>query len=134
MKLFSSAEINEILNLPILQQFERQKLEKRFEPTIGPDYKFVFPGLASDHWTIKAVAWDTDTYAVYGALEVVYDYQRDVYITRNSTRAASIEDIEFIVKNWLDSYARKVKDVTEKKKELKKAEIELAAAEYKNDI
>lgn len=133
MKLFSSAEIDEILNLPILQQFEQQK-EIHYAYNIGPDYRFVLPGLKSENWTIKAVAWDTDSYAVYGTLEVVYDYNRDVYITRNSTRATSIEDIEFIVKNWLDSYTRKVKDVTAKKKELKKAEIELAAAEYENDI
>ena len=133
MKLFSSAEIDEILNLPILQQFEQQK-EIHHAYNIGPDYRFVLPGLKSENWTIKAVAWDTDSYAVYGTLEVVYDYNRDVYITRNSTRATSIEDIEFIVKNWLDSYTRKVKDVTAKKKELKKAEIELAAAEFENDI
>lgn len=128
MKLFSSAEIDEILNLPILQQFERQKEQYLY----GIDYKLVLPGLQPENWTIKAVAWDTDSYAVYGTLEVVYDYQREVYITINSTRATSIEDVEFIVKNWLDSYTRKVKDVTEKKKELKKAEIELAAAEYEN--
>ena len=133
MKLFSSAELDKILNLPILRQFEQQQ-EHYSDPNGGTDYKFVFPGLASENWTVKVIAWDTDSYAVYGTLEVVYDYQRDVYITRNSTRATSIEDIEFIVKNWLDSYTRKVKDVTAKKKELKKAEIELAAAEYENDI
>ena len=82
MKLFSSAEIDEILNLPILQQFEQQK-EIHYAYNIGPDYRFVLPGLKSENWTIKAVAWDTDSYAVYGTLEVVYDYNRDVYITRN---------------------------------------------------
>lgn len=133
MKLFSSVEIDKILNLPILQQFERQK-ENHLNTRIGPDYKLVFPGLKPENWTVKVISWDKGSFAVYGTLEVVYDYQRDVYITRNSNRAASIEDVEFLVKNWLDAYERKVKEVTAKKKELKKAEIELAAAEYENDI
>ena len=105
MKMFSSTEIDEILKLPILQQFERQKVE-HYDVTLGPDYK----------------------------LEVAYNYRTGIYITRNSNRAASIEDVEFLVKNWLDAYERKVKEVAAKKKELKKAEIELAAAEYENDI
>lgn len=133
MKLFSSEEIDKILNLPILQQFERQK-EKSHDVNIGPDYKLVFPGLKPENWTVKIVSWDKGTYAVYGVLDVTYDYNMGNYITRNSNRAASIEDVEFLVKNWLDSYERKVKEVAAKKKELKKAEIELAAAEYENDI
>lgn len=133
MKLFSLAEIDKILNLPILQQFERQK-EKYHDVNIGPDYKIVFPGLKPENWTVKIVSWDKETYAVYGVLEVVYDYNRGEYITRNANRAASIEDAEFLVKNWLDAFERKVKEVAAKKKELKKTEIELAAAEYENDI
>lgn len=133
MKLFSKAEIDEILNLPILQQFEQQK-EKYYDVTLGPDYKLVFPGLRPENWTVKIVSWDKETYAVYGVLGVAYDYNRGEYITRDSNRAASIEDVEFLVKNWLDAYERKVKEVAAKKKELKKAEIELAAAEYENDI
>lgn len=133
MKSFSSVEIDEILNLPIIQQFERQK-EIHHASNIGPDYRLVFPGLKPENWTVKIVSWDKGTYAVYVTLEVIYDYHREVYITRNSTRAASIEDVVFIVNNWLNSYERKVKEVAVKKKELKKAEIELAAAEYENDI
>jgi len=133
MKLFSKAEIDEILKLPILQQFEQQK-DKYYDANLGFDYKFVFPGLRPEHWTVKIVSWDKETYAVYCVLEVVYDYNREVYVTRNSNRVASIEDVEFLVKNWLDAYERKVKEVAAKKKELKKAEIELAAAEYENDI
>jgi hypothetical protein len=129
MKIFSKAEIDEILKLPILQQFEQQK-----EMYIGLDLRLVFPGLTPKNWTVKIVSWDRETYVIYVALEVVYDYNRGIYITRNSNRAASIEDVEFLVKNWLDAYERKVKEVAAKKKELKKAEIELAAAEYENDI
>jgi hypothetical protein len=133
MKLFSKAELDEILKLPILQQFEQQK-EKYHDVTIGPDYKLVFPGFKPENWTVKIVSWDKETYAVYCVLGVVYNYNTGDYITRDSNRAASIEDIEFLVKNWLDAYERKVKEVAAKKKELKKAEIELAAAEYENDI
>lgn len=133
MKLFSKAEVDEILNLPILQQFEQQK-EKYYDATIGPDYKLVFPGLRPENWTVKIVSWDKETYAVYCTLEVTYNYIAGNYITRNSNRAASIEDVEFLIKNWLDAYERKVKEAAAKKKELKKAEIELAATEYENDI
>jgi len=133
MKLFSKAEIDEILKLPILQQFEQQK-DKYHVGTLGSDYRLVFPGFKPANWTLKFVSWDSETYIIYVAIEVVYDYNREVYVTRNSNRAASIEDVEFLVKNWLDSYERKVKEVAAKKKELKKAEIELAAAEYENDI
>lgn len=133
MKLFSPVEIDKILNLPILQQFERQK-ENYLNTKIGPDYKLVFPGLRPENWTVKVVSWDKCSFAVYGTLDVTYDYNMGNYITRQSTRATSIEDVEFIVKNWLDAYERKVKEVTAKKKELKKAEIELAAAEYENAI
>ena len=133
MKLFSSAEIDEILKLPILQQFEQQK-EMYNNETIGPDLRLVFPGLKPKNWTVKIVSWDKGTSVIYVALEVVYDYDRGIYITRNSNRATSVEDVEFLVKNWLDAYERRVKDVAAKKKELKKAEIELAAAEYENDI
>ena len=133
MKIFSKAEIDAILKLPILQQFERQK-EEHYDVTLGPDYKLVFPGLRPENWTVKIVSWDKETYAVYCTLEVTYNYIAGNYVTRDSNRAASIEDIEFLVKNWLDAYERKVKEVAAKKKELKKAEIELAAAEYENDI
>ena len=133
MKLFSKAEIDEILKLPIMQQFELRQ-EKYYDVTIGPDYKLVFPGLRPENWTVKIVSWDKEIYAVYCTLEVTYNYIAEDYITRNANRAASIEDVEFLVKNWLDSYERKVKEVAAKKKELKKAEIELAAAEYENDI
>ena len=133
MKLFSSTEIDEILNLPILQQFEVQKEEDLFAD-IRPDYKIVYPGFRPVNWTVKIVSWDRETYAVYCTLEVAYDYKNEVYYTRESNRAASIEDVEFLVKNWRDAYERKVKEVAMKKKELKKAEIELAAAEYENDI
>lgn len=133
MKLFSSTEIDEILNLPILQRFEVQK-EIFPEINVGPNYMIVFPDFRPENWTVKIVSWDKETYAVYATLEVAYLYKKGEYITRNSNRAASIEDVEFLVKNWLDAYERKVKEVTAKKKALKKAEIELAAAEYENDI
>ena len=133
MKTFFKAEIDAILSLPILQQFECQK-EKYYDTTLGPDYRLVYPGFRPVNWTVKIVSWDRETYAVYCTLEVAYDYKNEVYYTRESNRAASIEDVEFLVKNWLDAYERKVKEVAAKKKELKKAEIELAAAEYENDI
>ena len=133
MKIFSKAEIDEILKLPIMQQFEQQKLE-HYDVTLGPDYKLVFPGFKPENWTVKIVSWDRETYAIYGTLEVAYDYKKGEYTTRNASRVYSIEDVEFLVKNWLDAYERRVKDVAAKKKELKKAEIELAAAEYENDI
>ena len=133
MKIFSKAEIDAILKLPILQQFERQQVN-HYDITLGPDYKFVFPGFKPENWTVKIVSWDRETYAVYGTLEVAYNYKKGEYTTRNSNRVYSIEDVEFLVKNWLDAYERKVKEVAAKKKELKKTEIELAAAEYENDI
>ena len=64
MKLFSSTEIDEILKLPILQQFERQKVE-HYDVTLGPDYKLVFPCFKPENWTVKIVSWDRETYAVY---------------------------------------------------------------------
>ena len=63
MKMFSSTEIDEILKLPILQQFERQKVE-HYDVTLGPDYKLVFPCFKPENWTVKIVSWDRETYAV----------------------------------------------------------------------
>ena len=129
MKIFSKDEVDKILKLPILQQFEVHK-ELYADANIGPDYRFIYPGFKTENWAVKLVSWDLESFVVYVTLEVVYNYQKDYFITRSSNRACSIEDIEFLVKNWLDSYERKVKEVAEKKKELKKAEIELAAKEY----